>query len=165
MFANAGQLVRCSLHSARGECWINFGGKHVLPERCTCMVAGTEGWECPIDAHAQRWRNENPEHGRPFLRRREATNTGTARLDAAEQKRLFRVGTPRRLGVGAAERRAKMAEHYTLATVEVSAWCAKCRKNTMHRVDGRRKGPCKVCMEKLDNAPKVVPPEKQERLW
>ena len=58
-----------------------------------------------------------------------------------------------------------MAEHYTLLTQEVSAWCAKCHKATMHRVDGRRKGSCKVCMERLENAPKPAPAAKQDRLF
>jgi ribosomal protein L44E len=58
-----------------------------------------------------------------------------------------------------------MAEHYTLLTKEASAWCAKCRKNTMHTVSGHRKGSCIACMERLENAPKVAPPAKQERLF
>jgi hypothetical protein len=32
-------------------------------------------------------------------------------------------------------------EHYTRNTVEVSAWCAKCSKRTMHRVDERFNAP------------------------
>lgn len=35
-----------------------------------------------------------------------------------------------------------MGEHYTLNTVETSAWCAKCEKRTPHRVQGRKLGPC-----------------------
>lgn len=44
-----------------------------------------------------------------------------------------------------------MAEHYTKNTVAVSVYCAKCGRNTDHRVDGGRRGPCKVCLEKLNS--------------
>lgn len=39
-----------------------------------------------------------------------------------------------------------MAEHYTRNTVQVSAWCPKCRKETMHRVDAGQRGPCLECI-------------------
>ena len=39
-----------------------------------------------------------------------------------------------------------MTEHYTRNTVQISAWCAKCRRETMHRVDSGRKGPCLECL-------------------
>ena len=46
-----------------------------------------------------------------------------------------------------------MGEHYTKNTVEVSGWCLKCGKNTMHRVDHDtqqgRLGPCLRCIEAL----------------
>jgi hypothetical protein len=35
-----------------------------------------------------------------------------------------------------------MSEHYTRNTLECTAWCAKCKRNTQHRVDGGRRGPC-----------------------
>jgi hypothetical protein len=35
-----------------------------------------------------------------------------------------------------------MAEHYTKNTLECTAWCAKCQRQTQHRVDGGRRGPC-----------------------
>ena len=35
-----------------------------------------------------------------------------------------------------------MSEHYTKNTLEATAWCAKCQKQTQHRVDGGRLGPC-----------------------
>jgi hypothetical protein len=35
-----------------------------------------------------------------------------------------------------------MSEHYTRNTLECTAWCAKCQRDTQHRVDGGRKGPC-----------------------
>lgn len=41
-------------------------------------------------------------------------------------------------------------EHYTRNTVSVSAYCSKCGKNTQHRVDGVRRGPCLECIAKLE---------------
>jgi hypothetical protein len=35
-----------------------------------------------------------------------------------------------------------MAEHYTKNTLECTAWCGKCQRDTQHRVDGGRRGPC-----------------------
>lgn len=35
-----------------------------------------------------------------------------------------------------------VAEHYTRNTLECTAWCGKCQRNTQHRVDGGRRGPC-----------------------
>lgn len=35
-----------------------------------------------------------------------------------------------------------MSQHYTRSTVSVLAWCNTCRRNTLHRVDDRRLGPC-----------------------
>ena len=35
-----------------------------------------------------------------------------------------------------------MTIHYTKNTLEVTAWCAKCQRDTQHRVDGGRRGPC-----------------------
>jgi ribosomal protein L44E len=43
-----------------------------------------------------------------------------------------------------------MTQHYTRNTVSVSAYCSKCAKNTQHRVDGVRKGPCLECIRKRD---------------
>jgi hypothetical protein len=37
---------------------------------------------------------------------------------------------------------ALMPEHYTKTTVECTAWCSKCQRNTQHRVNGGRRGPC-----------------------
>ena len=42
-----------------------------------------------------------------------------------------------------------MAEHYTKLTVSACAWCARCRKQTGHRVDKGRIGPCMRCIERL----------------
>lgn len=44
-------------------------------------------------------------------------------------------------------------EHYTKNTLAVSAWCPKCRKETMHRVDAGRRGPCLECIKNLENKP------------
>jgi hypothetical protein len=47
-----------------------------------------------------------------------------------------------------------MGEHFTRNTLETTAWCAKCKRETLHRVDhpvaggkgGGRLGPCLECM-------------------
>ena len=41
-----------------------------------------------------------------------------------------------------------MSQHYTRNTVSAAAWCTKCGKETQHRIDDRRVGPCLVCLEK-----------------
>ena len=41
-----------------------------------------------------------------------------------------------------------MAQHFTRSTVSASAWCTKCQRNTQHRVDDRRIGPCLDCLDK-----------------
>ena len=56
-----------------------------------------------------------------------------------------------------------MTEHFTKNTVEASAWCAKCKRKTMHRVDADaqqgRLGPCLVCVALLEAKHKVqLPP-------
>lgn len=43
-----------------------------------------------------------------------------------------------------------MAEHYTRATIAVSAWCPTCRKRTEHQVGGHRKGSCLECLARLN---------------
>jgi len=35
-----------------------------------------------------------------------------------------------------------MPEHYTKNTLECTAWCARCQRDTQHRVDSGRRGPC-----------------------
>jgi hypothetical protein len=45
-----------------------------------------------------------------------------------------------------------MPEHYTRNTLEVTAWCARCQRDTQHRVDGGRRGPCLECLARLDAA-------------
>jgi len=41
-----------------------------------------------------------------------------------------------------------MAQHYTLNTVEAAAFCRKCGKETMYKVEGRRLSYCMACMAK-----------------
>lgn len=36
----------------------------------------------------------------------------------------------------------EMPEHYTRNTETATAWCNKCNRMTVHRIDGGRKGPC-----------------------
>lgn len=43
-----------------------------------------------------------------------------------------------------------MPEHFTKATLECTAYCARCSKDTQHRVDGGRRGPCLECIRKLE---------------
>lgn len=43
-----------------------------------------------------------------------------------------------------------MGEHYTKATLECTAYCLRCAKDTQHRVDGVRRGPCLECIRKLE---------------
>jgi hypothetical protein len=61
-----------------------------------------------------------------------------------------------------------MAQHFTRNTVSADAWCAKCQRNTQHRIDDRRIGPCLECIDRLEKqyneAPKVEP-EKQGDLF
>lgn len=40
-----------------------------------------------------------------------------------------------------------MAQHYTRNTVSAAAWCAKCKRQTQHRVDDRRiSAACLECL-------------------
>jgi len=43
-----------------------------------------------------------------------------------------------------------MSEHFTRNTVSAALYCAKCKKQTQHRVDGVRKGPCLECVARLN---------------
>lgn len=56
----------------------------------------------------------------------------------------------------AAIERDGMTQHYTRNTVEASAYCLKCKKQTMHRVDADKQqgrlGPCLECIAKLNQA-------------
>ena len=55
-------------------------------------------------------------------------------------------------------------QHFTRNTVEVSEWCSKCGRNTMHRVDGVKLGPCLDCLKKLNQMtiPGIVALEPQQ---
>lgn len=56
------ELIRCK-PCKNGFCWVQVDGSHIFPSECTCKRK--EGWECPIDAHSIKWRNENPMWGDP----------------------------------------------------------------------------------------------------
>jgi hypothetical protein len=43
-----------------------------------------------------------------------------------------------------------MTQHYTRLTVSAAHYCSKCRKQTQHRIDRGRKGPCLECIARLD---------------
>lgn len=58
-----------------------------------------------------------------------------------------------------------MAEHYTKLTTEASAWCNRCAKSTMHRVDNGRRGPCLDCLKKLDQVKAAPPAPQQTRMF
>jgi hypothetical protein len=54
-----------------------------------------------------------------------------------------------------------MAYHFTKSTIEASFWCNKCGRETMHRVDSGRRGPCLVCLAHPD-PPKKKPPSPEQ---
>jgi hypothetical protein len=56
-------------------------------------------------------------------------------------------------------------QHYTLNTVETSAWCSKCGKYTPHHVAARRLQYCKVCFDKPTPKPEPAKPNDQGRLF
>ena len=43
-----------------------------------------------------------------------------------------------------------MPQHYTRSTVSAAAWCPACQKQTQHRIDDRRIGPCLQCVKQLE---------------
>ena len=43
-----------------------------------------------------------------------------------------------------------MSEHFTRNTVSAALWCAKCQRQTQHRIDGVRRGPCLDCIARLE---------------
>ena len=43
-----------------------------------------------------------------------------------------------------------MPEHFTKSVVVASFWCARCRKPTMHNVNGGRRGSCHECIKRLE---------------
>jgi len=61
-----------------------------------------------------------------------------------------------------------MTQHFTRNTVSASLWCAKCQKQTQHRIDGVKRGPCLECIARLEMAHKQIVQaigEKQEELF
>lgn len=62
-----------------------------------------------------------------------------------------------------------MPQHYPKATVAVQVWCKVCHRETLHRVDSGRLGPCKECMAKQErevlNRKPVEPVAKQGDLF
>lgn len=43
-----------------------------------------------------------------------------------------------------------MTQHFTRNTVSAAHWCGKCQKQTQHRIDKGRKGPCIACAERAE---------------
>jgi len=61
-----------------------------------------------------------------------------------------------------------MTQHYTRNTISAAAWCNRCEKQTQHRIDDRRVGPCLDCIAKLEAAaekPKPRTEPTQGSLW
>jgi hypothetical protein len=57
-----------------------------------------------------------------------------------------------------------MGEHFTRNTVSVAAWCNKCRRQTLHRVYDRRKGPCLDCIARLEATHAAAKPAAEKQL-
>jgi ribosomal protein L44E len=55
-------------------------------------------------------------------------------------------------------------EHYTKGTVQVSAWCKVCHRETMHRVDHGRRGPCLECMKKREHEATIARAARQSQM-
>jgi ribosomal protein L44E len=58
-----------------------------------------------------------------------------------------------------------MTQHFTRNTVSVDFYCPKCKKFTQHRIDKGRKGPCLLCIEKLDAMHKDAVKSQQRNLF
>lgn len=56
-----------------------------------------------------------------------------------------------------------MTQHFSKSTVSASLYCAKCRKDTQHRIDHGRKGSCLECIARLEAAPKPAPAPQVEQ--
>lgn len=56
------QLVRCHCNG-QGCCWLQLDGSHVSPKACKCHSGEIPGYLCPIDGHAIRWLQQNPDFG------------------------------------------------------------------------------------------------------
>lgn len=53
-----------------------------------------------------------------------------------------------------------MAEHFPKSTETATGWCRQCNRNTEHRVDGGRLGPC---IDPKHPEPKPAPPPKPKQ--
>jgi ribosomal protein L44E len=42
-----------------------------------------------------------------------------------------------------------MTQHFTRNTISAAFYCRKCGRETQHRIDGVRKGPCLDCIARL----------------
>ena len=58
-----------------------------------------------------------------------------------------------------------MAEHHSKATVQANYWCKPCGGPQPHTVADGRRGSCMTCMKRLDAAPRVTPPARQDSLF
>jgi NMD protein affecting ribosome stability and mRNA decay len=61
-----------------------------------------------------------------------------------------------------------MSQHYTRSTISAAVFCTRCGKETQHRIDDRRVGPCMECMARTDelaSKPKKNPPARQDDLF
>lgn len=52
-----------------------------------------------------------------------------------------------------------MPEHFPRNTVSAAFYCSKCQRQTQHRIDDRRKGPCLECIAKLEREHQAQPIE------
>lgn len=43
-----------------------------------------------------------------------------------------------------------MTQHFTRNTVSAAFWCGICCRQTQHRIDDRRKGPCLECIARRE---------------
>jgi hypothetical protein len=43
-----------------------------------------------------------------------------------------------------------MSQHFTRSTVSAAFYCNKCARETQHRIDDRRRGPCLECIARND---------------
>jgi ribosomal protein L44E len=58
-----------------------------------------------------------------------------------------------------------VTQHFTRSTVSSAFYCPKCGKQTQHRIDDRRKGPCLGCIARLDAQHEKAEAAKQKSLW
>jgi hypothetical protein len=63
-----------------------------------------------------------------------------------------------------------MTQHFSRSTVSAAFYCSKCGKFTQHRIDHERtgagrKGPCLLCIEKLEALHKDAVKSQQRNLF